>query len=139
MAKQADVAEGDTDLRTLLNTIAHDARTLLRQQLDLFRAEARQELRTVGGSAGEVAAGGALTVAGGLLAGFGAAHLLSRLTGLPLWAGYGLTAGGLGAAGVKLMLDGRDRLGRLQLLPQTTEALGENLEWLEDQLTPGGG
>ncbi|MDB5307610.1 MAG: hypothetical protein JWO38_1812 [Gemmataceae bacterium] len=73
------------------------------------------------------------------MAGLAAAHLLNRLTGLPLWACYGLAAGGLGTASVKLLLDARDQLAGLRPLPQTTEALGENLEWLKDQLNPVGG
>jgi hypothetical protein len=126
------------DLGTLLGTIAADAKELLNQQVELFRAEVGQELRRAGGAAAAVAAGGGLTVAGGLLAGFAAAHLLARLTGLPLWAGYGLAAGGLGAAGVKLLLDGRDGFAGLRPLPQTTAALGENVEWLAEHLNPAG-
>ncbi|MBX9624154.1 MAG: hypothetical protein K2X82_10130, partial [Gemmataceae bacterium] len=75
---------------------------------------------------------------GGLMAGFAAAHLLARLTGLPLWAGYGLAAGGLGAAGAKLLLTGRDGFAGLRPLPQTTEALAENAEWLAEHLNPAG-
>ena len=127
------------DLGTLLGTIAADAKTLLAQQVELFRAEVGHELRKAGGAAAAVAAGGGLAVAGGLLAGFAAAHLAARVTRLPLWAGYGLAAGGLGAAGVKLLLAGRDGFAGLRPLHQTTAALGENAEWLAEQLGPVGG
>lgn len=126
------------DLATLLGNIAADAKELVAQQVELFRAEAGQELRRAGGAAAAVAAGGGLAVAGGLMAGFAAAHLLSRLAGLPLWAGYGLAAGGLGAAGAKLLVAGRDEFAGLRPLPQSTAALGENMEWLAEHLNPVG-
>lgn len=125
------------DLRTLLGNIGDDARRLLAQQIDLFRAEVGQELRRAGGAAAATAGGGALVAAGGLLSGFALAHALRSATGLPLWVCFGLAAGGLGAAGAALLKTGRDGFAHLKPLPQTTEALGENLEWLRDQLTPG--
>jgi len=124
---------------TILSEVARDAKTLVKQQVALFRVEAGQELRRAGGATAAVAGGGGLAVAGGLLGGFAAAHLLNRVTGLPLWGCYGLAAGGLGAAGAKLLLAGRDGFAGLEPLPQTTAALGENLEWLAERLAPVGG
>ena len=49
--------------------------------------------------------------------------------------GYALAAAGLGAAGAKLLLAGRDRLA-VRPFPETTAALGENLEWLTGQPNP---
>jgi hypothetical protein len=124
------------DLATLLSTIAHDAKQLLHEQIALFKAEVGQELRRAGGAAAAVSAGGALVAAGGLLSGFTLAHVLHRAFGLPLWASFGLVSGGLGVAGVALLRSGRDGVAGLRPLPQTTEALGENLAWLSDQLNP---
>jgi hypothetical protein len=137
VGKQGEAAR-DESLGGLLGQIADDAKELLKEQLELFRAEVAQEARRAGGAAASVAAGGALTAAGGLLGGFMLAHLLHRATGLPLWACYGLVAGGVGAAGVKLLLAGRDGFAGLRPLPQTTEALGENLQWLTATLNPAG-
>lgn len=135
MGKRQNATE-DLDLPTLLGNIGHDARRLLDQQLALFRAEAGGELSKAGGAAAAVAAGGGLVAAGGLMSGFMLAHLLRRVTGLPLWACFGVLAGGLGAGGLALLKRGRDGFAALRPLPQTTEALGENLQWLRDQLTP---
>lgn len=145
MAKRAGGADAGTgvdagsDLGAILGEIAHDAKKLLQEQIDLFKVEVGQELRQAGGAAAAVAAGGGLAVAGGLMAGLTAVHLLHRVTGLPLWACYGLAAGGLGGAAAKLLLSGRDGFANLRPLPQTTAALGENFEWLKDQLSPVGG
>lgn len=135
MGKRQNATE-ELDLRTLLGNIGHDARRLLDQQIALFRAEVGEELSKAGGAATAVAAGGGLVAAGGLMSGFMLAHLLRRVTGLPLWACFGLLAGGLGAGGAALLKRGRDGFAALRPLPQTTEALGENLQWLRDQLTP---
>lgn len=137
--KQVEGAGERTDLATILGSIAHDAKKLLGEQIDLFRAEVGQELRQAGGAAAAVAAGGGLAVAGGLMAGLTAVHLLHRVTRLPLWACYGLAAGGLGGAAASLLLAGREGFARLQPLPETTATLGENLEWLQEQLGPVGG
>jgi len=138
VAKRTEQPE-QAKLGELLRTIARDGRELLVEQLELFRAEVGQELRQAGVSAAEVAAGGGLTAAGGLLTGFMAAHLLNKLLGVPLWACYGLVGGGIGAAGVALLRAGTNGIAGLQPLPQTTESLGENLEWLAGQLNPAAG
>lgn len=130
-------ADGGTpDLATLVGDITRDARVLLAQQLELARTELGGELRRAGTAAAEVAGGGGLAAAGGLLSGFAVAHLLRDLTGLPLWLCYGLAAGGLGAAGGLLLRAGRDGFAGLRPLPETAAALGENLQWLKDELTP---
>lgn len=121
-------------LGEIVRDLASDAKQLVRQQVELFRAEAGRELRKAGGAAACVAAGGGLAAAGGFLAGLAAARGLSRVTGLPLGWGYALAAVGLGAAGAKLLLAGRDGFAALRPLPASTDALGENLEWLTGQL-----
>jgi hypothetical protein len=125
-----------TDLGTLVGSIAGDATELVREQIDLFKAEAARELRRAGEAAAAAAAGGGLVAAGGLVSGLMLVHLLNRATGLPLWACYGLVGGGLGAAGAALLKAGRDGIAGLRPLPRTTEALGENVAWLKDQLDP---
>ena len=132
--KTAEVAE----LATLVGDIVHDSGKLLGQQLDLFRAEVHQELRQAAGAAASVAAGGGLAAAGGLLTGMMLAHLVQRVTRLPLWASYGVVGGSLAVAGGALLRSGRDGLAGVQLLPppQTAEAAEENLAWLKEQMNP---
>ena len=135
MAKQSGGPD-DGDLRTLLGNVAQDAKRLVSQQIELLRAEVGQEMRQAGTAAASVAGGGGLAVAGGLLTGFAAAQLIHDAGGLPLWMCYGMAAGGLGAAAVALLKSGRDGFADLKPLPHTTAALGENVEWLADRLTP---
>lgn len=135
MAKQSTNSE-EGDLRTILGNIVIDSKQLISQQFDLFRAEVGQEVRQAGTAVAECAGGAGLAAAGGLLSGFALAHLIHDVTRLPMWVCYGLAAGGLSAAGVALLRAGREGLTSLRPLPQTTEALGENLEWLKDRLIP---
>ena len=131
-------AESDTDLADLVTGLAADFRRLLGRQADLLRAELGQELRRAGHASLNVALGGGLGAASGLLSGFALAHLLHRVTRLPLWACYGGAAGACGAAAAALVKGGVDQLSNVRLVPpETTAALGENLTWLKEQVTPG--
>jgi hypothetical protein len=132
-------AAEEPDLRTLLGEIVQDSKHLVAQQVALFKAEAGQELTRAGVGVAKCAGGAGAAAAGGLLTGFALAHLLRDATGLPMWACYALAAGGVGAAGAALVRSGRADLAALGGLPQTTEALGENLEWLRDRLIPTAG
>ncbi len=126
-----------TDLRDLAGHIVEDAGKLLSQQVDLLRAEVRQELRQAAGAAVSVASGSGLAAAAGILSGMMLAHLLHKASGLPLWASYGAVGGALGAAGYGLLRSGGKGLAGLHLIPpQTAQAVKENLTWLKQELTP---
>ena len=124
------------DLAELVGGIVHDAGTLLSEQVDLLRAEVSQQVRHAGEAAASIAAGGGLTAAGGLLSGMMLAHLLHRVTKLPLWACYGAVGGGISAAGIALLLEGKNKIGQVQLTPQTVESFKENAAWLKEQVSP---
>lgn len=133
----AKSSESGGELLELVREIVQDSRQLLGQQIELAKTEVGGELRRLAGAGVSVAAGGGLAAAGGLMSGLMLVHLLRRVTGLPIWACYGLLGGSLGAAGLALVRSGRETLAGLQFPPpQTTQAVEENLEWLQDQLTP---
>lgn len=129
----AKTAEGE-ELLAHLSAIVRDSGKLLEQQVDLLRAEVRDNVRQAGAGAAAVAAGGGLSAAGGLLGGMMLAHLLHRATRLPLWASYGVVGGTMAATGVKLLQGGVTNLGRLGSLPETTAAARENWKWLKRQI-----
>jgi hypothetical protein len=127
----------NTDLADVVGAVVRESGKLIGQQVDLFRAEAEQELRRAAGAGATVVAGGGLAAAGLLMSGPMLAHLLHRATGLPLWCCYGVAGGALVATGATLVRAGGRGLAGVRLLPQTTETAGENLTWLKEQLTPG--
>jgi len=122
-------------LADLARGAVENAGKLLSQQLDLLRAEMRQELARAAGAAGAFATGGGLVAMGGLLSGLALVHFLHRCTRLPLWLCYGAVAGACGTAGATLLQRGRKRYEDVQLLPppQTAAALAENVVWLKQQ------
>jgi len=133
VAKQSEAGE----LIALVRDIVQDSGRLLSQQIDLVKTEVGGELRQIAGAGVEVAAGGGLAAAGGLMSGLMVVHLFRRATGLPLWACYGILGGAFGAAGLALIRSGRAALADVQFPPpQTAKAVEENLEWLKEQLTP---
>jgi hypothetical protein len=132
----AHASVASDDLATLASTVIYDAGKLVAQQVDVLCAEVRQELRQMAGGAAALAAGGGLAAAAGLLSGLMSAHLLHRTTRLPLWSCYGLAAAALGAAGAALLQTGASRLATVPLLPQTTQAVAENVAWLKEQIHP---
>jgi hypothetical protein len=137
MAKQT-VPPNEMELSTLVAEIVHDTGTLLSKQVELLRAELAEEARRAGGAAVSLAAGGGLMAAGGLLSGMMVAHVLQRTTRLPLWACYGLAGSGIGAAGLALLQEGREKIASVQLVPppESAAALQENVAWLKNQMTP---
>ena len=127
-----------TELTTLLGKLLHNSEGLVRQQLDLLRSEVRQELGQAKEAAVCLGVGTGLLAAGGALGTLMLVHLLHRSSRLPLWACYGLVGGGMAAAGSSLVARGRRAAADVHVdLPQTTQGLQENLEWLKTQLTPG--
>src|SRR5918994_4720231 len=83
---QRTAAADRVNLEHLLGDLVRDGRHLLEQQFNLFRMEASAVLRRAGEAAAGVTAGGGLVAAGGVLGGLSGAHVLHRVTGLPLWA-----------------------------------------------------
>jgi hypothetical protein len=124
-----------SDVLETVGAIAHDAGRLVQQQFDLLRAELRQELVQLERGVGAMGAGAVLAASGGALSTLALVHGLRRATGLPLWACYALVGGSLGLAGAGLILHGRRRIAALQLAPQSSEALAENLQWLGHQIS----
>ncbi len=135
MSNQASEIE-DLDLGSLVAGIAQDSGRLLEQQIGLLRDEIKQEAARIGEGAVQVAAGGGLLAAGGLLTGMMLAHIVQRATRLPLWMCYGIVGGGMTATGIAQFIAGREKLSSVQMTPppETATAFKENVEWLKNQL-----
>jgi hypothetical protein len=122
----------------LVEGIVKDGETLVRQQLDLFRLELKEEVEHAKRAAVAVGAGAGLLGLAGVLSGHMLVHLVRRTTGLPLWAAYGVTGGVLGALGADLLYRARREAAEaVPTLPRTGQALRENVTWLKQQATAG--
>ena len=136
---QKSTSPSEPSLAQLVDGIVTDVQKLVRQQLDLFRGEVQQEIDRAKTAAVSMGAGAGLVALGGVLSAQMLVHGLHKSTRIPLWGCYGLVAGALGATGVSLLNNARKQAAQVRLtsLPQTREALGENLEWLKEQTSPG--
>jgi phage-related tail protein len=127
MATSTSRATQET-ITALVGEIRDDTRKLIQQEAELLRQELKGQARKAGTVALTVGAGAGLTAAGSLLGVLMVARLLQRVTGLPLWACYGLVGGGLGAAGLSLLTAGASEASGLKLIPrQTAETLREDV------------
>jgi hypothetical protein len=120
----------DPTIIDLVKSAVRDAQDLVRGEIALAKAEARQEVRRLGA--------GAALLAGAVLAGvIGLVLLLTTIAwglseglGWPVWAGFAIvTALTLVAAGAMAYL-GRARLGRERHMPLTVDTVKENMQWM---------
>lgn len=128
-------AASESNVAELVEGVLTDARQLLTQQIELFQQELREESGRAVQAAAEAGAGVGLVTLGGVLSAQALVHLLHRSTRLPLWGCYGLVGGLLAASGGGLLGRARGHAAGLALVPQSTEALRENVAWLTGRTT----
>jgi hypothetical protein len=57
---------------------------------------------------------------------------LNALTGLPLWACYGIVGGVCAIVGVVLLYRGKQQMSQIDMVPQqTVETMKENVRWIK--------
>jgi hypothetical protein len=124
------MAMNETSIADLIKDAVRDARDVVRAELALARAEAREEVS-------RLATGAAMLVGAALAAVIGVVLLLTALAwgvaellGWPVWSGFAIAtvltlvaAGTMGYAGKSRIAGGRH-------MPRTVDTLKENMEWL---------
>jgi hypothetical protein len=113
----------------LLKQLAQETSTLVRQELDLARAEMSQKGRTAAPGLGMLGGAGAAAL---LALGAFTAFLILALDGaMPNWLAALVVALAYGIVGAVLYFRGKDRVEDAgPLVPeQTTETLKEDVEW----------
>jgi Na+/melibiose symporter-like transporter len=125
-------ADDDRSVGQLLGDVTRELQALVRKELELARAETKEELQRAG------AAGKRFGVAG--LAGYLAVVMLSFAAAWALTAimptGWAFFAVGvvLGVVAAAMALQGRRRLRELHPVPQeTVETLKEGVQWLKSR------
>ncbi len=126
---------GDQDsIGNLVADIVHDGQKLVRQEIALARAELQQEWTKAKDVSIIFAAGGTLAGVGGLFVALGLVHLLNAVTGLPLWACYGIFAVFMLAGGIFLLLKGKAAATEVDFVPrQTMATVKENVQWFKNR------
>ena len=124
------MATQDASITDVIKTAVRDAQDLVRDEIALAKAEARQEVRRLGAGAALLAGAALAGVIGIILLLTAAAWGISEGLGWPVWAGFAIvTAVVLIVAGALAYL-GRARLQAERRMPLTADTLKENMEWM---------
>jgi hypothetical protein len=103
-----DTKQTDPGIIELVRSAAADTTELVKQQIELTKAEVKENVKTAGSSFGMLAAGAAILGMGGIFLLVTIAYVLVQL-GLPVWAGFGIVTLFLFIVGAILVLVGRNR------------------------------
>jgi len=124
----------DVSVTSLVGGIVHDAQELLKQQLNLFKAEVKEDMRKTREASVSLAIGLVASFVGGIVLCFALAHLLhwafTYNTPHLIWVWYAVVGGAVTAVGLGLAFRAYQKFRSFNPLPdETAEALKENLEW----------
>jgi hypothetical protein len=110
-------------IRDTLQRGIHEVRDLVRLELDLARAEFRQELKSLRTIAMLFGAAAALLAVGGLWVLVAASRGLAALLHWPVWAGYAVVGVPILFMGSLALALALDRARSVRVLPETRDTL----------------
>jgi uncharacterized membrane protein YqjE len=121
----------DVSVTSLVSGIVSDAQELVKQQLALFKAEVREDMRKTGEATASLVVGLTTTLVGTIILCFAVAHLLSwAWPSVHIWVWYAVVGGVVTAVGAGLAYSAYQKFRSFNPLPdETAQALKENLEW----------
>ncbi len=122
--------EGQT-VTGLVSGIVHDAQELMKQQMALFRAEVKADVRRITAAAALIAVGAVAAVPGLIFLCDVLVDLLHEGAGLPFWASHGIVGVAFAVISGILIGVGIQRFRSFNPLPdQSVEAFKENVRWM---------
>lgn len=135
VAPATPTANGQGTLSELVSGIVSDAQHLLKQQVEMVRAEFKEDLRRTLFVVQCFAIGAGLSAVGGVLLIVAAVHLLAYLApALPTWACWAIVGGSAVAAGLVAVLLGARKLASYNPLPdKSLNALQESVSWIANR------
>jgi hypothetical protein len=120
----------------LLGGLIGDARTLVRQEIQLLRDELLSEVDKIRRGTVAIGMGIGFTAIGGLFALIMLVHVLHQYAHLPLWACYGLIGFLLLAVGVSLLIKAKQSLQSFNLMPRRTlRSMKEDAQWIKEHIS----
>jgi membrane-bound ClpP family serine protease len=124
------MAAHEPSVAELITSAIRDAQELVRGEIALAKAEAREEVRRVTAGAAMLAGAALAAVIGFVLLLTTAAWAISELLTWPVWAGFALvTLVTLAAAGA-LAFVGKRRISAERRMPRTMDTLKEHVQWM---------
>lgn len=126
-------AAGEPSLADLMGSLLADARSLVRKEIKLARAELGDELARARQAGIVIGAGAATAAVGALLLVIMLVQVLIAW-GLAPWLAYLIVGGALTAVGALALMAGLRRAQTVDPLPrETIETVREDVEWLKEQ------
>ena len=122
-----------TSIPGLIKGLLDDARDLIREEIQLARAEIREEVSALTTVGVAFAIAGVIGLLGAMLLSVALGGALAYALRWPTWAGYGAVAIVFLAAGWGLCLYGRAKLRVIRAIPNTTDTMKENLAWMQNK------
>ena len=124
---------GTATIRTLVHDVLGDARELVREELALMRAEAREQAGEAKGLGITFGAALVLALVGVALLCVAIAAAAADVFNVPPWASYLVLALLLAIGAYVLVSQGRKHVAGMQVLPKTRESLRENMAWIQSK------
>ena len=118
---------------TLIKGLLDDARDLIREELQLFRAEIREEVSALQTVTIAFAVAAVVGLLGAMLLAIALGGAIAYFLHWPTWTGYGIVAILVLAGGYGLCLYGRARLRVIRAIPNTTDTIKENIAWMQNK------
>ena len=128
--------EARFSVTSLVSGIVNDAQELFRQQLAMFRAEIKDDLRQTMGILIAIGSGAFMVAVGGALLCFMLVHLLNFLVpALPLWGCFGIVGACIAVVGGIVAYMAVSRFKTFNPLPdESVKALQENVQWIKNRM-----
>ena len=125
----------DRSVGDLISELFQETGTLVRQEVQLAKTEARQEAREAGAAIGSAVAGGAVAYAGLIPLLIGAGWGLGLLFDDDLiWLGIVVVGALVAIVGALMLKQGLDKIKQLTPpLDTTTQTLKEDKRWVQNQ------
>jgi hypothetical protein len=120
----------DKSIIDIINSAVLDAQDLVRGEIALAKAEAREEARRLGAGAALLAGAALAGVIGLVFVLTAVAWALSGGLGWPVWTGFAIVAVLMLIAAGAMAYLGRARLGRERHMPRTVDTVKENMKWM---------
>lgn len=132
-----DAALDDRSVAELLKQLSDQTATLVRQELDLAKAEVTVKAKRVGLGAGMFGGAGAFALYG--LGALTACLILALSTAIAGWLAALIVTAAYGAIAVVLALAGKSRVrqGVPPVPEQTVESVKEDVEWTKQRAREG--
>ena len=121
----------DASLSDLLGELTGQMGELFRQEVELAKVEAKQEAKRAGAGVGMLGAAGAVGLTALIIASIALAELIDQALSRAL--SFALVAVAWVIVAAVLMRAGKAKLAAVKPLPQTTESLKEDAQWIKTQ------